>query len=79
LRCAEDRYADAIAGCEITEFETAEATRVYETELMAAGQGEARVGVRGNGGVGGCDEETAGHAEVNYPLGRGLDCDGPGR
>lgn len=71
MGCARDRRVHAVVACEIAEFETAEAAWVNEAQLAAAGQGEARVGVRGDWCVGSGDEETAGHAEVDYPLGRG--------
>ena len=71
MECARNRCVHAVVAGEIAEFETAEAAGVNEAQLVAAGQGEARVGVRGEGGVGGGDEETAGHAEVDYPLGAG--------
>jgi len=54
---------------EVAEFEAAEAARVYEAELFAALETEAGVGVRGDFGVRRGNEQAAGHAEVDDPLG----------
>ena len=49
--------------------EAAEAAGVDETELASAAEDEDGVGVGRDGRVGGGDEETAGHAEVDEELG----------
>jgi len=53
---------------QITEFEAAEAAGIDEAQFAAAGEGEARVGVGFEEGVGSGDEKTAGHAEVDDPF-----------
>jgi len=54
---------------EVAQLEAAEAAWVDEAQLAAAGEGEAGVGVRGDGRIGGGDEKAAGHAQVDDPLG----------
>ena len=58
-------------GAEVAEVEAAEAAGIDEAHFATAGEGEAGVGVRGDGALWGGDEEAAGHAEVDDPLGLG--------
>lgn len=51
--------------------EAAEAARIDEAKLAAAGESEAGVGVWREGRVGIGEKKTAGHAEVHDPLGFG--------
>ncbi|MCU1248711.1 MAG: hypothetical protein JWQ49_1740 [Edaphobacter sp.] len=49
--------------------EAAEAAGVDEAEFFAAAEGEDGVSVRGDGRVGGGDEQATGHAEMDEELG----------
>jgi len=53
---------------EFAQFQASEAAGIDETHFAAASQCEAGVGVRGDRGVGGGDQQPAGHAEMDYPL-----------
>jgi hypothetical protein len=52
---------------QVFECETAEATRVYKAQLEAAGEGEAGMGVRREGGGGIGNQQPPGQAAVDDP------------
>ena len=55
-----------VSGCD--DGEASEAAGVDEAKFFAAAEGEDGVGVGRDGGVGGGDEQAAGHAEVDEEL-----------
>lgn len=54
---------------EIAEFETAETAGIDEAQLSTAHEAEPGMGVRGDWLVGSGDEQAAGHAQMDDPLG----------
>src|SRR5579863_7742694 len=52
---------------EIAEFEPPETPRIDEAQLAATLKREPRMGVRGNGEIGCCNQQPSGHAEVRDP------------
>ena len=58
-----------VSGVGRDDGEASEAAGVDEAELFAVAEGEDGVSMRGDGRVGGGDEQAAGHAEMDEELG----------
>jgi hypothetical protein len=62
------RRDELLSAGEVAKLEAAEAARIDEAQLVSAGQGEADMGVAGEGGAGFFHQQLAGHAQVDDPL-----------